>query len=262
MIKDRRISVSKPIIIVGPPRSGTSMTAGILYRLGVDFGNIRPPDRQNPTGYFEDMGFLKLIDRIYEAAEPGSNGFRPPKVSSIDLQKDRFREEIRGLLKNREAMRKSDYWGWKATGTSLMLDLFLEDICPPYLVVVLRNPLQIAYSAVRYTKAKKTLYEELNLVEALKNAIYYYDSIFSFLNSRPSLKWYPLSYESVLENPKTEIDNLINFLGLSPSWTSLKRAKDFVMSRSKLKKIKKKINVLIYLEKVKEKLAHLGAIIQ
>jgi hypothetical protein len=40
----------------------------------------------NPTGYFEDKDFLSLGDDIYHAADPASNGYRPPFAEAIKRQ--------------------------------------------------------------------------------------------------------------------------------------------------------------------------------
>jgi hypothetical protein len=50
-----------PVLVVGPPRTGTSAVAGILDRLGVFMGyRFHPPDDGNPRGYGEDLDFVHL----------------------------------------------------------------------------------------------------------------------------------------------------------------------------------------------------------
>lgn len=49
-----------PILVLGTPRSGTSLTAGLLHRLGVWVGECRPPDRWNRRGYFENDALKAL----------------------------------------------------------------------------------------------------------------------------------------------------------------------------------------------------------
>lgn len=47
------------IFVIGPHRSGTSLVAGMLSRLGVYMGPSWA-DQYNPTGYFEDRHFLEF----------------------------------------------------------------------------------------------------------------------------------------------------------------------------------------------------------
>lgn len=91
----------QPVIILGPPRSGTSMTGGLLHILGVDLGNVRRPDAQNSKGYYEDIDFLKLIVKIFQSAKPGANGLRPPSREDFLKIENEFEAEIKKLLEDR-----------------------------------------------------------------------------------------------------------------------------------------------------------------
>lgn len=55
------MGIENPIIIIGIPRSGTSMVAGIFAKHGVFFGNCRPADKYNPKGYYENITISNLI---------------------------------------------------------------------------------------------------------------------------------------------------------------------------------------------------------
>ena len=41
------------VVVTGPPRSGTSLVAGLFAAHGVFFGRCKPADENNPRGYFE-----------------------------------------------------------------------------------------------------------------------------------------------------------------------------------------------------------------
>jgi hypothetical protein len=59
------------IIILGPYRSGTSVTAQVLSALGVNFGPKKyfvPATRFNPGGYFERVDINQANDRLIESA--------------------------------------------------------------------------------------------------------------------------------------------------------------------------------------------------
>lgn len=85
----------RPIVIVGSPRSGTSLTAGLLAVHGVWVGTCRGVRPKNPHGFFENMSLWALCEdypidpkRIYETLKAdgwdggpwlvkhGTNGWR------------------------------------------------------------------------------------------------------------------------------------------------------------------------------------------
>jgi hypothetical protein len=56
----------KNIVIVGPPRSGTSLTSGIFAGQGYFAGEqLRSGDDYNPFGYFEDEALVEANVRIF-----------------------------------------------------------------------------------------------------------------------------------------------------------------------------------------------------
>lgn len=55
------MSVSRPLVIMSYPRSGSSMVASLFAAHGVWCGTCRQPDAHNPRGYFEHVGIGKLI---------------------------------------------------------------------------------------------------------------------------------------------------------------------------------------------------------
>lgn len=55
----------QPIIIIGLPRSGTSMVAGLFARHGVFTGNCKEADERNRKGFFEHVGFTSLVLELY-----------------------------------------------------------------------------------------------------------------------------------------------------------------------------------------------------
>lgn len=58
----------KVLIVFGPFRSGTSLTAALLDAMGADFGPSRKmnpqPDRFNPTGYFQRQDAIDCNDAL------------------------------------------------------------------------------------------------------------------------------------------------------------------------------------------------------
>jgi hypothetical protein len=60
----------KNIIIVGPPRSGTSLTSGIFARQGYFAGEqLRSGDDYNPFGYFEDEALVEANVTLFSEVD-------------------------------------------------------------------------------------------------------------------------------------------------------------------------------------------------
>jgi hypothetical protein len=60
------IMPSRCVMVVGIPRAGTSMVAGILHKCGVDMGagHFQNKDKANPRGYFEDLQWRYANQRV------------------------------------------------------------------------------------------------------------------------------------------------------------------------------------------------------
>lgn len=57
----------EPILILGQPRSGSSMTAGIFAQHGVWTGECREGTQDNPKGFYENIGIRKIIIDMHKA---------------------------------------------------------------------------------------------------------------------------------------------------------------------------------------------------
>jgi hypothetical protein len=55
--------IEEPIVLLGAPRSGTSLIAMCLASCGAWAGVCRPADRRNPRGYFENMALSEMLKR-------------------------------------------------------------------------------------------------------------------------------------------------------------------------------------------------------
>jgi len=55
------------IIVLGPGRCGSSTVARLLHNLGISMGKrFREPDSSNPQGFYEDLDFRDLNQKILE----------------------------------------------------------------------------------------------------------------------------------------------------------------------------------------------------
>src|SRR3954453_24026745 len=68
-------SPSRPVVITGMHRSGTSLVASYLSSLGVGLGDrLLAADARNPHGYFEDADFRELHGEMLSDATPEGDG--------------------------------------------------------------------------------------------------------------------------------------------------------------------------------------------
>ena len=86
--------ISKTIVILGMHKSGTSMVAGVLEKLGVNMGKeLLGPHWSNPLGHFENVKFVNLDERILKEAKGSWNN--PPKRKIFYLLKKDFLKKFR-----------------------------------------------------------------------------------------------------------------------------------------------------------------------
>lgn len=239
---------NKTIIVLGSPRSGTSLTAGILFNLGIYMGNIREPDMGNPRGYFEDHDFQELGKKIYKTIDDKSSAFSFPDRLEILKRKDIYRDEIISIVDNRD--RNYEKWGWKTIITNYLIDIYKQYINNPYFIVVLRNPLDVARSLEKYTKLKSKIYNQISVHEGININIKFINRIMEFYQNNKDLKFLFISFEDLNREPKRNIEKIINFIEISPDDNSIKKAINTILSKEemffekqkeKIKTIKRKI---------------------
>jgi hypothetical protein len=215
----------KSIIILGMHRSGTSMVAGVLARLGVNMGReLMPPNRGNPTGYYENMDFVKLNREILGHQD---NSVLPiPSSQEIINKKDKFGEQIKKIIKKSQ----SSLWGWKDPRTCLTIELFLPFLTNPYFIICQRNPLAIARSL------KKR--DGLSVEMGIKINEIYNQRITNFFQRNPELKRMFISYEKMVAEPEQAVRGIIQFIDLKSNPKDFNQAVKFILSPWGKKKAK------------------------
>lgn len=105
--------MKKCIVVLGVHRGGTSIVSCLLHNLGVDMGEVfMPPDERNEIGFFEDIEFLYLHDKII-----GGN-WEKPLVSFL-----KHEQEYLDLLEN---YKNKTLWGIKDPKMCLFFHQFLR----------------------------------------------------------------------------------------------------------------------------------------
>ncbi len=218
----------KTVVILGMHRSGTSMTAGILTKLGVDMGKkLLGKSAGNPKGHFEDKDFIELNKKILRIA--GGDWKEPPYNKMILMQKDKFRKQINSMIR----MKESALWGWKDPRTSLTIELYLSYLKNPYFIVCHRNPLAIGNSLDRRKN------QSISVQSGIKLTKVYEERINNFFKKFPELKRLDLKYDSVVANPSKTINEIIQFLGIKVNKNQYGEALEIVLTPKEIQQIRK-----------------------
>jgi GT2 family glycosyltransferase len=172
--------------------------AGGLY-LGTK-SELMPAQADNPDGFWEHLGFVALNDELLN--ELGGAWDLPPRADENfkHPRLDPMRLKARLLM---EGFESSTVWGWKDPRNSLTLP-FWQDLLPGLkTLIIVRNPLEVAYSmrernGTSYAFGLR-LWEIYNrrLIEAADKP----DRLFTH-------------YDLFFENPKKELQRIANFVGL------------------------------------------------
>lgn len=134
---------SKCLIIAGMHRSGTSLTASILQKAGLNIGDdLVGKGKGNTKGHFEDIDFVNFNENILINNDCNSVGWEPKKLYySYELYQ-------KGKVLISEKNKGYD-WGWKDPRNTLTLE-FWHTILPNSIkVFIYRSPWEVADSLFR-----------------------------------------------------------------------------------------------------------------
>jgi len=147
-------------LVLGCPRSGTSLVAGLLHKNGVNMGGwFSGTAPQNPRGFFEDRNFADMNAAILYQL-PGCAGTADPHIHRA-LQMPDWNvidvAAIRQKLSERIAAGEESgrEWGIKDPRIVLLWPAYrphLPDTLPVRLVVTHRNPLNVVRSWIKYRR--------------------------------------------------------------------------------------------------------------
>jgi len=120
------------VVVLGPPRSGTSAVAGVLHRLGITMFPANnsiglTKDRKNQKGYFEDLRFNEYHQRMM-----GGNLFNPERqFDQADMV------GYKALVKSRMSQ---PLWGIKDPRLCFTFPVLYEHIGHDMLLVLTKRP--------------------------------------------------------------------------------------------------------------------------
>ena len=152
-----------PVWVIGLHRSGSSVTAGILHRLGVHMGNRLIGYENRGTGGFEAHGLAMICEQAYPFPSV------EPKVN-----REITREQLRVWLvaRMREATHRGTIAGGKYPHLCFLIDMLLE-LEPASRFIHIDRPLDesIRSLADRSAKARGWLHATPRQCEKLQHAL-------------------------------------------------------------------------------------------
>jgi len=192
------------ICIVGMHRSGTSMVARLLNLCGLYLGPeelLLGPNRGNPQGHFEHMGFLEIDEALMRHF--GGGLYNLPPVESgweNDPSIEALRRKAQALI---GTFADHAPWGWKEPRTTLLLPFWKKLIPNIRFVVCVRSPLEVANSLNKR--------EAMPIQEGAFLWNLYMQS--AVRNTVGSLRMMTF-YEDFFYEPMVEMERLLEFCGL------------------------------------------------
>ena len=207
-------------IVAGPPRSGTSLIAGFMHRLGVRMGsssNFLPANKDNPTGYYEDVNFVFLNDSILERA--GGSVWSPPSRSQI-LNAGKI-QNLQDQIDYQISKKTGDGpWGWKDPRNCITLPIYLNH-CKPSVVVCHRDSRLIAESITEMNPG-------LSHQQAFDIASEYYERLIGVIRTE-GIPHTIMYHELTLMDPDEAISQLLNFTGVERNDDRVENCLEFVV---------------------------------
>lgn len=141
---------STALIVLGMHRSGTSAVAGTCRRLGVDLGTrFLPYGDDNPHGHWEPLEVVTAHDLLLRALGSEWDDVRALPVGWRESEAAReARERIRAFIAG--AFARAPFWGVKdprlCRVLPLWLDVLAERNCEPRILMIVRDPAEVAAS--------------------------------------------------------------------------------------------------------------------
>ena len=135
-----------PVCIAGMHRSGTSMVTKLLHQAGLYLGpeeDLHPPGPANPEGFWENRRFVRLNQQILVQLGAGWDHPPPLPVDWADGRLAPLRAEAETVL---EHFTDREPWGWKDPRNCLTFPFWQGLLDRLRVVIVVRNPLEVAHS--------------------------------------------------------------------------------------------------------------------
>lgn len=205
-------------IVLGAPRTGTSLVAGMLHGAGIHMGrHLNPPGYGNEAGFFEDLEFISSNQILLRMM--GCDLYNPPTHTQLDelvAEAGIVTEYLH--LKADLALREGyEDWGFKDGRVCLLLPLYTPGLVQfeCRFVITHRNPMACTRSFMRVWP------ERFRRVAPVLALVAQYElAIARFLVENMALfdsgQWQGIhaSFEALTEEPEVTLNGMEAALGL------------------------------------------------
>lgn len=200
-------SPNPPIIVLGAPRSGTSLIAGVLHSRGIAMGSdLLEPDSGNSHGYFEDIDFIDFhrqllartaasVGRVFEDSTMREQAFEfQPTPADITTAK--------ALIEQRSELSS---WGWKDPRTCLFLPFWRKLLPDARFIIAYKHPLEMSASLLRMGKNWDLALDPLI---AVRSWTFYMSETLKLIREIPHEQCFIANTGSLINDPATLIKRL------------------------------------------------------
>lgn len=246
------------VILLTMPRSGSSLLAGILHRLGVRMGNEKDMvlgKHLNALGCYEDQQFLSVNLNILYEAKMSLNYTNRININEELLENvvQKYRKKIAKII--RQNNENNNIWGFKDAAIIYIMPYIENLFYNPKYIHLKRDPTKTAMS-LRKTfesnnwfpemREKFPLFSFRNRMGLLSRAIklfftknkkIYEDDIYLdvvetghnrielFLQNKEHIQ---INLEDLVNDTRNALDKIIEFLDINPTKSEILTAMQFV----------------------------------
>jgi len=194
VIRRYKYTTDRPILVCGIHRSGTSMVAGVLFKLGVFMGEMfGKRNKLSPRGYFEDLEFGKN-DKAYNANE---------------ITKKQWIQNIKTTVQKRKDNPVPPFtrWGWKAPAARINIEDYIR----------LANPEIIWCQREREANIKSLERMFGYMIDEKTNKPVRGEDLYEYGIEKYELvkdRCLTIQMENILSNPQYEVGRIAGYLGI------------------------------------------------
>lgn len=203
------MTISKPIVVLGMHRGGTSLIGDLLHRWGAYAGDERqllPADKDNLQGYWEYAPLVKFNQNLLISI--GASWSVPPGSDENKIIKDRasepaYRQEAERIVT--EMRRGGRHWFLKDPRVTVLLPFWQKIWGDAIYVIAVRDPLEIAMSLRKRDRlplSASLLIWQQYMLEALRHTESSQHKLF-------------IKYDKLTQSPFEQCQRLCSFLDRS-----------------------------------------------
>jgi len=179
------------------------MLTRLLHACGLYLGpkdELMPPQADNPDGFWEHLGFVALNDELLSQLGGAWDLPPTPDENFAHARLDPLRMKARLLI---ERFNSAGLWGWKDPRNSLTLP-FWQDLLPGMrTLIMVRNPLEVAYSMKERNGTSYSF--GLRLWEIYNRRV---------IETASRQERLVTHYDLFFQDPESEVRRIAHFIGL------------------------------------------------